>query len=378
MHGPGSYTEVTRLTDTAASIQAGSLFAPMPITVITEGDVSPEGAAGDYLVWEQVLSEAARRKLDVVFVTGDVKKDWWRYEGSFPRGPRVELVRELRHRCETMLYMMRPDMLLAYADVLSVTVEKRSVQDVGRTTRTETPPTSEAGNETGWTARELKSLLLRLVTIAPVQEATIRLAGQQGGYVSREDVYRLGEYEPDRQLKGFTRPVNRLVQDLRDSGELPDDAADALSPVYETVSYGFGRVDGFRIPEEIVGCSKSNWPAPRAIGHIGVPEGQSPVWPGGYIRNASAEALYAGFRSSRFRTLMRRSTRPWLGRRSSSGCRVTMAVGNSPLAGFAAVHLGGPQRVRARLTVNRDRGVLQARRVGHVARYVAGLQVEGV
>ena len=217
-----------------------------------KADVSPEGAAGDYLVWEQVLSEAARRKLDVVFVTGDVKKDWWRYEGSFPRGPRVELVRELRRRCETMLYMMRPDMLLAYADALSVTVEKRSVQDVERATRTETAPTSEAGNETGWTAHELNSLLRRLVTIAPVQEATIRLAGQQGGYVSREDVYRLGEYEPDRQLKGFTRPVNRLVQDLRNTGELPDEAADALSPVYEKMSYGFGRVDGFRIPEEIV------------------------------------------------------------------------------------------------------------------------------
>ena len=66
------------------------------------------------------------------------------------------------------------------------------------------------------------------------------------------------------------------------------------------------------------------------------------------------------------------------GRRSSSGCRVAMAVGNPPLAGFAAVHLGGPQRVGARLAVNRDRGVLPARRVGHVARYVAGLQVEGV
>jgi hypothetical protein len=217
-----------------------------------KADVSPEGAAGDYLVWEQVLREAARRKLDVVFVTGDVKKDWWRYEGSFPRGPRIELVRELRRRCETMLYMMRPDMLLTYADALAVTVEKRSVEDVERTTRTETTPASEAGVETGWTARTLSSLLRRLATVAPVQEATIRLAGQQGGYVSREDVYRIGEYEPGRQLKGFTRPVNRLVQDLRDAGELPDEAADALSPVYDKMSYGFGRVDGFQVPEEIV------------------------------------------------------------------------------------------------------------------------------
>jgi hypothetical protein len=72
------------------------------------------------------------------------------------------------------------------------------------------------------------------------------------GYVSREDVYRLGEHESGRTLKGFTRPVNRLVQDLREAGELPDEAADALSPVYDKMSYGFGWVDGFRTSEEIV------------------------------------------------------------------------------------------------------------------------------
>jgi hypothetical protein len=146
-----------------------------------KAEVSPEGAAGDYLVWEQVLCEATQRNLDVVFVTGDVKKDWWRYEGSFPRGPRIELVRELKSRCGTMLYMMRPDMLLTYADALAVTVEKRSVEDVERATRTETAPITEVGTELGWTARALNSLLRNLATIAPVQEATIRLAAQQGG-----------------------------------------------------------------------------------------------------------------------------------------------------------------------------------------------------
>lgn len=67
-----------------------------------------------------------------------------------------------------------------------------------------------------------------------------------------------------------------------------------------------------------------------------------------------------------------------LGRGPLSGYRVAMTVGNPPFAGFAAVHLSGPKRVGTRLAVNRDRGVLQAGRVGHVARYVAGLQVEGV
>jgi hypothetical protein len=77
-------------------------------------------------------------------------------------------------------------------------------------------------------------------------------------------------------------------------------------------------------------------------------------------------------------TLTPRSARPWLGQGLSSGYRVAVAVGDPPLAGFAAVYLGGPQRAGARLAVYRDRGVLQAGRVGHVARHVAGLQVEGV
>jgi hypothetical protein len=46
VHGPGSSTEVTRLTDTAASIQAGSLIAPMPTTVITVSTM-PGGSDGD-------------------------------------------------------------------------------------------------------------------------------------------------------------------------------------------------------------------------------------------------------------------------------------------------------------------------------------------
>jgi predicted nucleic acid-binding protein len=218
-----------------------------------KAQVSAERAAGDYLVWEQILCETTKRKLDVVLVTGDVKKDWWRYEGSFARGPRIELTRELRRRCGVHLYMMRPDMLLTYADALAVTVEQRSVEDVERTTRTEGTPIGQSLDATGWTPRALESLLSRLSTIAPVQEATIRLAAQQDGYISREDVYVLGDYEPGRQLKGFTRPVNRLVQELRDAGELPDDAADALSPVYDKMEHGFGWVDGFQVPLEIVG-----------------------------------------------------------------------------------------------------------------------------
>ena len=218
---------------------------------VSKADSGGEGAAGDYLVWEQVLNEAEHRHLDVVFVTGDVKRDWWRYEDSFPRGPRIELSRELGRRCGARLFMILPETLLRFADVLAVTVEQQSVEDVERTSRSSRGP-SEGRTGGGWTTAVLDALLAKLATTAPVQEATIRMAAQQGGYIGREDVYLLGEYEPERQLKGFTRPVNRLVQELRDAGDLPEDAVDLLSPVYDKMVHGLGWVDGFRVPAEIV------------------------------------------------------------------------------------------------------------------------------
>ncbi|WP_433165260.1 PIN-like domain-containing protein [Kribbella sp. CA-247076] len=212
---------------------------------------TPEDATGDYLVWEQLLSEAERRQLAVVFVTGDVKRDWWRYESNSPRGPRIELCRELADRCGTQLYMLRPEQLLGLADALSVAVEPEAVKNVERTTLPERASSTSDAQGTGWTAHAVETMMHRLVGTAPVQEATIRAAAQQGGYIDRDEVYRLGEYEPDRQLKGFTRPVNRVVQALRDSGELPEDASDALSPVYDEMTRGFGWVDGFRVPDEV-------------------------------------------------------------------------------------------------------------------------------
>jgi predicted nucleic acid-binding protein len=218
----------------------------------SKSDKGPEGAAGDYLVWEQVLVEATARGLPVVFVTGDVKRDWWRFEGSNARGPRIELAREMKRRCDAHLYMLRPDALLSLADALAVSVRPRSVEDVERTTRVEDAAVPVDDASSGWTRDALETLLRGLASQAPVQEATIRLACQQDGFVSRDDVYRIGEYDASRQLKGFTRPVNRLVQQLRDSGDIPEEAADVLVPVYDEMKHGFGWADGFRVPSELV------------------------------------------------------------------------------------------------------------------------------
>lgn len=216
---------------------------------------SEDEAAGDYLVWEQVLGEAERRKCDVLLVTGDVKDDWWRKDYGQIRGPRLELVEEMWDRAKVKLFMLRPESLLRHArSVLDVEVQEASVQDVERVDRflAEGESKTEEPIDCGWTARSLGMLLRRLSTEGPVQEAVIRLAAEQGGFVSREEVYELGEYDAERSLRGFTRPVSRIAQELRDAGVVPDNAVDVLLPVYDPTISSFQKASGFRIPQELI------------------------------------------------------------------------------------------------------------------------------
>lgn len=89
---------------------------------------------GDYLVWCQLLLEAARRgSRDVLLVTSDVKEDWWRLEDGEPRGPRNELAEELLGRTGAALMMQTPAMLLSTArTALDLPVHEASVDAAER------------------------------------------------------------------------------------------------------------------------------------------------------------------------------------------------------------------------------------------------------
>jgi hypothetical protein len=56
---------------------------------------NPDRQLGDYILWRQVLDEAARRKLPVLFITNDQKEDWYRRIHGLTVGPRFELMAEM-------------------------------------------------------------------------------------------------------------------------------------------------------------------------------------------------------------------------------------------------------------------------------------------
>ena len=106
---------------------------------------------------------------------------------------------------------------------------------------------------TGWSIELYDEAMSGLLDRHFVQANAINEAIKAGtGYISRADVYALGRYPETRSLKGFTRPVNRIMVDLVESGKLPDDAEDLLLPVYDPDIKGYQRASGFRVPLELV------------------------------------------------------------------------------------------------------------------------------
>lgn len=100
----------------------------------------------------------------------------------------------------------------------------------------------------GWTTTTLEEALNRLRRgQADVQARVIREALKHDGYLTRDSVFRIGKYDPNRMLRGFTRPTNRVVKEMKDSGVIPQDAVNLLSPSYQDS----GTADGFRVPHAL-------------------------------------------------------------------------------------------------------------------------------
>jgi hypothetical protein len=110
----------------------------------------------------------------------------------------------------------------------------------------------------GWTRAAVDAALARLdVAQGRLQANVIRRAAAQGGEVSRAEVYEIAGYPPERSLKGFTRPVNRICKELKESAALSSDAEELLAPIYDEDNRSFQRAGGFRVPASVVELLKA-------------------------------------------------------------------------------------------------------------------------
>lgn len=201
------------------------------------------GAAADYLVWEQILREASLRHCDVLFVTADVKEDWWRKEQGFNRGPRPELTEELKARGGGRLFMLTPKQFLEVAaPILEFGLREGSVKDIERVERIGT----DDGAYGGWTTDALQELFDRL-TYENYEDrvAVIKYAAEMDGVADAKSVYDICHYPSGRSLRGFTKPVTRIAGLLRNLGKIPESAVQVLKAEYDADPGG--RASGFSV-----------------------------------------------------------------------------------------------------------------------------------
>lgn len=120
---------------TAINQEAPQRFADKRPPGYMDANKKNDNPVGDYLIWIETLEEAARLKVDILFVTGDTKEDWWRQERGQAKGPHPQLVEEMWSVAEVRLFMLRPASFLKHAgDLLQLKVSPESVEDAQRVT----------------------------------------------------------------------------------------------------------------------------------------------------------------------------------------------------------------------------------------------------
>lgn len=73
-------------------------------------------AYGDYIVWLQLIERSKTATKPIIFITGDVKEDWWLLFNGKTIGPQPQLVEEFLSLTGNSFYMYPPDRFLERAN----------------------------------------------------------------------------------------------------------------------------------------------------------------------------------------------------------------------------------------------------------------------
>lgn len=91
---------------------------------------------GDLIIWFQIIDKAKESKQSVIFITDDVKEDWWKI---YPRKnnmllPKPELIKEFKDKCSKDYYMYTSDKFLNLSEkYLKQKVAQQSIREVKET-----------------------------------------------------------------------------------------------------------------------------------------------------------------------------------------------------------------------------------------------------
>ena len=86
---------------------------------------------GDYIIWEQLIDKSILVEKSIIFVTDDVKEDWWYIFKGKKLSARPELIEEFYNRTNKIFKMYRSDTFIEYATkFLDKTVNPNTVKEI--------------------------------------------------------------------------------------------------------------------------------------------------------------------------------------------------------------------------------------------------------
>lgn len=89
------------------------------------GKAEPGAEYGDLILWKQLIAHGATERKPLIFVTRDLKDDWWTKSAGKTRSPRPELVTEYLDATDSRMYLYPPHRFLAEA-------QRRAEQEVNK------------------------------------------------------------------------------------------------------------------------------------------------------------------------------------------------------------------------------------------------------
>ncbi len=101
----------------------------------------------------------------------------------------------------------------------------------------------------GWGA--VKNLPLVIDSLPSETRKVLRRAIENGGHITRDEVYEVIGRDESKSLKGFTKPAISLTDRLIANGELLGNAKPLLTPIYRK-SKTFQQAQGFAVPVQVV------------------------------------------------------------------------------------------------------------------------------
>jgi PIN like domain len=90
---------------------------------------------GDLVLWRELLDKATTEKRSAIFITDDLKDDWWRFIGGERKGARTELIQEYLDATGRRIQFYTPESFLKFAGTRGVEVSPAAHDEVKEVSR---------------------------------------------------------------------------------------------------------------------------------------------------------------------------------------------------------------------------------------------------